>query len=387
MPEAIPPCDVAVIGGGLSGLLCALYLARAGVQVMVLDADPLAFGPLATSASLSSLGLVQLGTAEHPHRLAHALGMERAKQYLSFSKRSIELLAQEVPMERGGLRVGIGAEIDELEEAVRVSEALGVESSLWTQEQVSQSQGSVGLGPARHVPLDARLNPSQSLATLADRARQAGAKLFAGRRVKSVELDDSITLLMEAGEARCELVVYAASWGMRALDPWFTEKLYPVRAAVLETRPPSGVDSPAGLPVQGHLQGASAQYGYLSWQRTAMGALRVSGARWATPHMETGETERRPNPKVQAALQGFLEKTFAQDAQGVVTASAGIQGYTCDNLPLVGPLPGGRRVACTGFADTGWSLAAAGAEIVTQGILGERPDYPDFLKPQRLVGI
>ncbi|MFT5583425.1 MAG: glycine/D-amino acid oxidase-like deaminating enzyme [Cognaticolwellia sp.] len=382
MSEVIPPCDVAVIGGGLSGLLCALYLARAGVRVMVLDADPMAFGSQASSASLASLGLVQLGTAEHPHRLAHALGVERAREYLAFSQRSIALLAQEVPMERGGLRVGMGEEIGELEEAVRISEALGVASSLWTRDQVSQSQGSAGLGPARYVPLDGRLDPSQALALLAEKARAAGAHLFAGRRVKAVELDGSITLRMETGETRCELVVYAASWGMRALDSWFSDKLYPVRAAILETEPSSG-----GPSSPQPLQGASAQYGYLSWQRTPLGSLRVSGARWATPHMETGETERRPSPKVQAALRGFLQKTFVQDAQAGVTASAGIQGYTCDNLPLVGPLPGARRVACTGFADTGWSLAAAGAEIITQGILGERPEYPDFLKPQRLVGI
>ena len=378
MSEANLSSDVVVIGGGLSGLLCALYLARSGVEVTVLDADPFAFGPQADSASMASLGLVQLGTAEHPHRLAHALGVERAKQYLSFSQRSIDLLAQEVPMERGGLRVGIGAEIKELEEAARVSEALGFPSSIWSQERVAEHLGCQLLGPARHVPQDGRLDPAQALAVLAEKARGAGARLLAGQRVQAVDLDDSITLRLQEGAARCELVVYAASWGLRTLDPWFADKLYPVRAALLETAP-SG---------RAPLQGASAQYGYLSWQSAPSGGLRVSGARWATPHMETGEVERRPNPKVQKALQGFLEKSFPEDAQaGVVGVRAGIQGYTCDNLPLIGPLPGARRVACTGFADTGWSLAAAAAEIVTQGILGEMPVYPDFLKPQRLVGI
>ena len=378
MSKAIPSSDVVVIGGGLSGLLCALYLARGGVEVTVLDADPLAFGPQADSASLASLGLVQLGTPEHPHRLAHALGVERAKQYLAFSLRSIDLLAQEVPMERGGLRVGIGAEIEELKHAVRVSEELGFASALWSQERVAEHLGCQLLGPARYVPQDGRLDPARALAILGEKARQAGARLHAGRRVRDVSLDDSITLELDEGQTQCELVVYAASWGLRTLDGWFADKLYPVRAALLETAP-SG---------RAPLVGASAQYGYLSWQSAPSGGLRVSGARWATPHMETGEVERAPHPKVQGALQGFLEKSFPDDAQaGVVAVRAGIQGYTCDNLPLIGPLPGARRVACTGFADTGWSLAAAGAEVVAQGILGEEPVYPDFLKPQRLVGI
>lgn len=378
MIEPIPPCDVAIVGGGLSGLLCALYLARSGVDVRVLDADPAAFGAGASSASLASLGLVMLGTSEHPHRLAHALGAPRAKEYLSFSQTSIALLAEEVTLERGGLRVGIGAENDELEHAVRVSQELGVESALWTPEEVAAELGCVGLGGARFVPLDARLDPAMAMAQLLRAAREAGVGLHPGCPVASVSSEDAVRLSVAGGTVTCELVVYAASWGLRAVDAWLADKIYPVRAAVLET---AASARPA-------LQGASAQYGYLSWQSAPSGGLRVSGARWATPHMETGETERVPGTKVQAALQGFLDKSFPEDARaGVVARRAGIQGYSCDNLPLVGPLPGGRRVACTGFGDSGWSMAAAAAQVVAQGILGERPDYPDFLKPQRLVGI
>ncbi|TFG40038.1 MAG: FAD-dependent oxidoreductase, partial [Candidatus Aminicenantes bacterium] len=44
MPEQMRQTDVAVIGGGIVGLACALELARQGVKVCVLERDRVGYG-------------------------------------------------------------------------------------------------------------------------------------------------------------------------------------------------------------------------------------------------------------------------------------------------------------------------------------------------------
>lgn len=363
--------DIVVLGAGLAGLLCALELARAGVDVAVVDAQPTPWSQ-GSGASLNSLGLVQVATPEHPHRLHAALGQQRTQQYVDFSRASVRRLAENLPMERGGLRVFMGKEAQELSDAVAIAQHHGLQDLALSVEQASERLGHASPGPARWVEEDGRLDPAQALAHLHDLAVAAGCRFIPGT-VEVIDGEGPLSLRGPGLSLQAELVVLAASHSLRTLVHWFHDKIFPVRHAGLLL---DALLTP--------LTGASAQYGYLSWQADAQGRVRVSGARWATPHLETGEIDPTPAPQVRAALERFAGQLFP--GAKVLGAFAGIAGHSCDNLPIVGPLPGGRLVACTGFGDSGWSTAAEAAHQCALGILGEPTQIPPFLQPVRFVG-
>jgi len=330
--------DVAVIGAGIAGSVAYRLLKQAGVDAVLVDAG--------ASASLAGAPLLQVGTTEHPHRLEAALGPARARAYVGLSQRSGALLRELVPVTKGGWRLGVQDETEELEAACEASLRLGLPCSL---EQTP-------MGLARVVPEDG----TADLSTLQPPHVKA--------RVEAIEEGDQ--LLLRGPDIRCELVVLCGGWSLPSLDDWFREKVYPVRGqlAVLDAAAPTG---------------GSGQYGHLYWAPVQEGLL-VGGARWATPHMEVGETNPVPQPKVSERVLAWARQHWPQAE--VRSERAGIMSFTCDNLPIVGPLPGRSRVvACTGFGENGLALGPACAEFVVQGVLRGRTDLPALVSSSRFV--
>ena len=139
-------------------------------------------------------------------------------------------------------------------------------------------------------------------------------------------------------------------------------------------------------PLKQTLPGAHrAGQGYTAWRQRADGRVVVSGCRWATPHLETGETD--PSvivPSIQAALERFVRKHIDADVE-IAERWAWIWATGRDGLPLVGRMPGDARVlACTGFGSTAWSFEAAAGRAVARGLLTGASELPDFIAAKRL---
>jgi glycine/D-amino acid oxidase-like deaminating enzyme len=109
------------------------------------------------------------------------------------------------------------------------------------------------------------------------------------------------------------------------------------------------------------------QHATVAWD----GALDAVGARWATPHMEVGETEPVPAPAVDAMLERLTRHAFPE-AGARAGSWAGIVGESCDNLPFFGPIPGRpREIACAGFGFWGLPVIWRAAAAIAAGLLGD----------------
>lgn len=371
--------DVAVVGGGLAGLSAALFLARGGASVALLEARPLLAGGLSTRAP----GMVLAGLGEHPGRLVASVGREPARQMHAFLADNRSLL-EELGLwcRTGSLSVGaMPGEGDEIAASLEVLPSLGVPCEGWSPERVAGHLGSAGLEGGRFVPGDGVVDPLALARRLVGDARAAGACLAPRVAARTVEEQggrwrvDTVaaTLLADA-------VVLAAGPGLPALHPFFRSTVYPVRHQWIATAPlPPGAAPP--LPVLG-------QQGFSHWLGVGDRAV-AGGGRFATVELEAGqEDDTVVQPQVDHVLRQNLARLFPRlRGQPISHAWAAIAAHTCDGLPLVGPLPGQPQlVACTGFHALDHSLAPRAGQAVAQGLLeGRAPGVPRLFQPTRLV--
>ncbi|MDP2316444.1 MAG: FAD-binding oxidoreductase [Pseudomonadota bacterium] len=301
--------DVQVHGAGWAGLAIARGLADAGVNVRLVDPAGALGG-----ASGRALGVALPTHPEHPHRLEAGIGTAAAAALVAFIRAGFDRLP-------GLARVGVD----------------------WRASPQEEGELDLALAAAARVGLGA--------------TRTAGGyHLHDGGAVDLVALHAALRgpspLPVHATAASAEVDVYTT--GAVPLDPFLADKITPVRWTSVRFAGP-----PLAVPVV-------SQHGTVLW----CGGLEAAGARWATPHMEVGETDPVPDPRVTAMLERLTRQAFP-DAGALLSSQAGIVGESCDGLPIVGPIPGRpRAVVCTGFGVAGLAYALPCARAVVDGILG-----------------
>jgi glycine/D-amino acid oxidase-like deaminating enzyme len=115
----------------------------------------------------------------------------------------------------------------------------------------------------------------------------------------------------------------------------------------------------------------------------------VGGCRWASPHKEVGESDDSATLTLNDSRKpGFIDQTFPHLAAQPTSARwSAIMTFTCDGLPILGPIPGRPRfVACTGFNGRQYGLGLRAGQAVAAGILtGHAAGVPDVFKTKRFV--
>jgi 2Fe-2S ferredoxin len=366
--------DVIVIGGGIAGLAVARDLARGGVSVAVVEART----ALGDGASGRGTGVVTAGLNESALRLEHAIGTARTRELYALAVASRTALPAALPFTAGAAHLAVDdREPDELAQSVETLARIGIGARLLSADEACEWAHGERFSAGLVVDGDGSLDPRALVRCLADEATAAGARIVTGRRVgRVVERDTSLRVETDAGPAAAEVVVFAGGHAMVGVDPWFDDKLTPVREHSLRTEP-----------VAATIRAARAQYGYTTWRQDADRSLVLSGCRWATPHLEFGETREVASDVVIAKLEAFRRRHLPRASQASTTATwARITTHSCDSLPILGPLPGDpTRVACVGFQGLEPSLALACAAGVARGLLTGRSGLPAGLDPRRFL--
>lgn len=372
---AAPHVDVIVLGATLHGLAAACWLAESGASVRVLERR----AALLDVSTARAPGLLHTGLTEHPWRLVNALGADQAGALYRFGAEGLALLEQLTEVSRGGV---LWAAVDEREpDELRRSHAawrsLGISSELLSPDQVDAAAHGAHFGPGLLRPDEGSFDPAAAALQLAARASAAGAHLHLGVRALSLATpNDVIAVHTDAGPYTAELVLLAAEADLCTLDPYFHDKLFPVREQALLL--PGGPRLPYAL---------RAGFGYTTALSTAEG-LQLAGCRWATPHLETGERDdTHTTPAVQERLKATARRFFPAHAAAPSRRWSWITAHTCDGLPLLGPLPGlPRVVVCAGFSGNDPCLGLRAARAAVDGICtGEAPGVPSLFYAHRFV--
>lgn len=373
-PDPLPDrVDVVVVGGSLAGLTAAVELAEAGTKVALIEARA-APGRGCTGRDP---GLFTGGLPEHPWRLIHAIGPAKTQRLYALFAESRAIIEAHAPVAQPAMHLAIDQrEIAEIERSAIALADLGLAVERLDGEGADARSGGAGFTAAMVVAGEGSLDGEALADAVARQARRLGVAIVSDTRVEGWEqVGDEHRVQTSRGGVRAEAVVLTAGTGLLTVDPRFVDKVVPVREHALR------YDRVTGPVVAGR-----AQYGYAAWRADADGGLRVSGCRWATPHLEVGETEERPSQTVLAKVEAFARAHLPVDGASISHRWARILCATCDGLPIVGPMPGDPTVVCcTGFQGFGAALGPASGAGVAKGLLTGQSGLPPWWSPGRFL--
>jgi gamma-glutamylputrescine oxidase len=351
--------DVAVVGGGVTGLSCALTLAEGGLRVRVHEARTIASG-----ASGRNGGFALRGGAMPYHQARQRLGAERAAALWRLTERTLdrmEGLAGDALRRVGSLR--LAADTEE-RDALRAEHA-ALRDDGFAVQWVDEPAGRLGglyVGALLH-PHDGAIHPGRWIRRLAAHAAEAGVEIREHDRVAS--LDD----------VEADTVVVGNDGYPSGLLGAMDDVVQPTRGQVVATEPLGEV-----LYERPHY----ARRGFDYWQQLSDGQLVIGGRRDTDLEAES-TAEEGITSAVQAALEALIRDLVGR-VPAITHRWSGIFGTSPDDLPVVGPVPGHDGVWMSrGYSGHGNVLGLACGDLVGKAILGRREPELELFDPARLV--
>ncbi len=350
--------EVAVVGGGLCGLLTAYFLQKAGREVVVVEAGHILGGATqGTTAKITSQhGLIY-------DQLIQQKGEKKARQYALSQQRAIatffeiaEELGVDCQLERRPAFLYSVSPSIALERECRAAARLGLPADL-------TGAGALPFEAAQALRFEdqAQFHPLRFGAVL---ARELTIREQA--RVTRITHNRLIT---EEGEVHARHIVVCTHFPTRNFPGFYFARMHQSRSYVLALS-----DAPD---IGGMWLDASGQ-GYSF--RNASGLLLLGG--------HGHRTGDHPHPSSYRELR-MAAKKFYPGAREVARWSAQ-DCMTADGVPYIGryarTLP--NVYVATGFNKWGMTGSMVAAELLCSLITGKRDyPFPDVFRPQRLSGI
>jgi gamma-glutamylputrescine oxidase len=342
--------DVAVVGGGVTGLACARVLADAGLEVRVLEARRVGSGASGRNGGFVLRGLAPLYSSVRAPEL-WGLTDEGVEHFAEVAGESFRRVGHLHLVEEGELE-DVRAEADALAEDGFAAEWLRREEL----PEVVRPHYVAGVFDRRAGVSE----PGRWARGLGERAAAAGAAIAEETPAEAL---DGTSVVTNHGTVRAERVLLATDGYTGDLVPEVGALVQPARNQVVATAPLSAR----------HFEAAtSARGGMAYWQQTTDRRLVIGG--WRDADLDAENTEEEAvTETVQHAIEAFLAQILGV-LPPITHRWAGILGLTPDRLPLVGELPYRPGVwTALGYSGHGNVLALVCGEAVAWALLGE-PD-------------
>ncbi|HMC47878.1 MAG TPA: FAD-binding oxidoreductase [Caballeronia sp.] len=371
MNQATPTAfDVAVVGGGVMGCTTALFLARAGMRVVVVERDALCRGASGVNAGTLTLHMTRAALVPYAIRAwdmwmntgtwlgQSVLATAAPGLSLAFTEHEKTLLQQ-----RAAARREYGAQIDLLDRHGALAVEPGLNPAV-LQAAYCATDGFASAyltGRAYHAAL-----------------REAGVQVF--EQMPATRIDHIAGMYRVSGPDDAiridatRLVMAGGVWLeplLAMLDIDIPVKTLVNQLIVTERMPPI---------MQSVLSIAN---GLLSMKQFANGSVLIGGGWQGVGDRVRGGVETLPDN-----LIGNLRL-----AQHVIPALAkarvariwlGLESETADAMPMIGALPGLPDAWVIGCVHSGYTSGPYMGKLLAQAMLGEEPELPLF-DPARLM--
>jgi glycine/D-amino acid oxidase-like deaminating enzyme len=386
--------DVAILGGGFSGLWTAYYLLRdnPGLEIAVLEKDICGFG-----ASGRNGGWCSTRFPYDLSALERRCGVAAARACVLALEDSVGEIGRAIAEERidahyretGILSVARGvAQLPTIQATFRAYERLGLADHhrLLSGQEAHERLRATALAGALLTPRSASVHPGNLVRGLARAVERRGAVIHEQSAVTSVRAGAQAALLTAAGELRARRAVVLAGEAYLPRLKAYHRTLLPVSSSIVLTGPLTDAQwAQVGWQAGESVSSQSHITNYLT--RTQDGRI-LYGSRGAPYLYASGATEEAlRNEQIFAWMRGQLLAWFPQLA-GIRFSHAwgGYVGMPRDGLPMVNFDPATRIAGLRGYTGRGVSTTNLAARLVAGLIVGRqsgleglpihRPDAP-----------
>ncbi|MCE9521704.1 MAG: FAD-binding oxidoreductase [Alphaproteobacteria bacterium] len=374
--------DVCIIGAGYTGLSCALHLAKAGLKVVVLEAEVAGFG-----ASGRNGGQVITGQRVDQVELERRYGEARARALWDLALEARSLVRSLIASHA----IACDETPGHISAAVRASHATELEA--YVEHLVRRYNYSTAryLSPAEmpaHVATSNykgglydtasfHLHPLNYALGLARAADEAKVEIFENSRVSSVEHGEKIRLATASGAVTAKFAVYACNGYLGKLNPDLARTIMPISNYVAATEPLGEARARALIPSGAAI--ADTKF-VLDYYRLSADHRLIFGG---------GETYGGADIDDAAPIvRPHILRVFPQLADSRIDyAWGGRLAITMPRLPHVGRLTPNLYFA-QGYSGQGVAIATLVGKLIGEAITGQaaRFDVYESLKIPPLPG-
>ena len=368
--------EVVVVGGGLLGCWTAYWLARAGVEVTLIERTAIGWGATGRNG-----GFLGHGAAMGYEDAIAWFGHSEARSLWQLSHDG-GLLARQVIAEEGidcDLRnpgiLSLALSDDELSAFRRSADLMRADGFPAECLDRTAAQEHVGapLAPeitgAVFAANDGLLHSTRYLTGIAEAARRRGARLCHGDVTALVPLGNGTRVETTAGQIAARHVAVALNAWSDQLLPDVAGLIVPTRGQILAYEPIP--------PVFGTGMAASVTPTGEYWQQTPDGTIVIGGCRADNPHGDLGVRDLTPTDAGITAIEAVLPRLFPKLAGlRVARRWAGPMAFTSDYLPIADRAPNLSNVWFTGgYCGHGMPFGPRVGQLLAEAVMtGRRPE-------------
>jgi gamma-glutamylputrescine oxidase len=361
--------DVAIIGGGITGVSAALHLAERGYNVAVLEAQEIGWG-----ASGRNGGQVLPGFGAGERKMRSLVGPERVKRLWDMSIEGVDLLHAQIrrfgiPCDpvTGYLHAAIKPrQLRELEAAQEELAELGAPvGRILTGEELRARLASPRYIAALEDPIAGHIHPLNYTLGLAAAAQKAGARLFTQTRVTRVVPGKTVTVTTERGDVRAAFVLTAGGAYLGDLMRPISGYIMPVGTYIIATEPRDDVRTL----IAGN-EAVADQNFVLDYFRRSADDRMLFGGRVSYSTL--------PPPSLKASMLARAARVFPQLANAKVEYLwGGNVDISRNRAPHFGRLTD-NILFCQGFSGHGVALTGLAGKLVAEVIAGQAGRFDVF---------
>lgn len=364
--------DVAIIGGGITGLTAAYLLHKSGLKTAVIEANRIAKGVSGhTTAKITSQHTMKY------YKMINAVGEERAGQYAQANQAAIDFIEntirennidcdfKRVPAYVFTQNCG---NIQKLEDETLAAQKLGLPA-----EYTDTLDLPFGIEGAMKFTNQAYFHPRKYLLALASLVTEKGCAIYENTRAVDIQEGDPHTVITDSGrKIRAKYVIQATRYPFYDKPGLYFARVYPQRTYLMAMQ--INGSFPEGMYINAEQPSRTLR----SYTGSGLNLVLVGGENHKTGHGND--------------LQNHYEviRDYAKPMFDIISIPYrwSAQDYTAmDEIPFAGKMTSGSEgiFVATGFDKWGITNGTASAMLISDLIVKGESPWEEVYSPSRFT--